>query len=290
MKKLSLWVNKLLAHQGVLVELGQPNWLLSQGTLLLGADVRHEGGKPSIAGLVSTWTPPFVHYYASCRAQEGQQETRSREHIDDLKGMVREVLDRIGWMPRRVLMFRDGVSEGQFPAQVDEMNSLFEAFEAHGAARPALAWLVVQKRHQTRLAPADNEPKLHNGNVVPGTVADRGVAHPQYENFFLVSHKAIQGTAVPAHYYVLHNTLTGRDGQRICKDDIIEVAHQLCHLYPRASSSVSYATPAYYADHLCERGHELGLRRELQTCEQLNGFFASGEFVSSPLQGTNFFC
>ena len=40
------------------------------------------------------------------------------------------------------------------------------------------------------------------GNVAPGTVAQKGVARPHIQNFFMVSHKAIKGTAVPAHYYV----------------------------------------------------------------------------------------
>lgn len=30
--------------------------------------------------------------------------------------------------------------------------------------------------------------------------------------------------------------------------------HELCHTYVRAPVSVSYASPAYYADRLCERG------------------------------------
>ena len=32
------------------------------------------------------------------------------------------------------------------------------------------------------------------------------------------------------------------------------ITFQLCHMYSRADKSVGYATPAYMADHACERG------------------------------------
>jgi len=296
-KKVPMFVNKVLSKLGTLVQLEAPHWLLGADTMVLGADVRHEDGEASIAGAVATFTPPFVHYFSSCRAQmpklaqQGERQRRSREHIEDLQGMVEELLSHFrrqnpqGRWPGRVLVFRDGVSEGQFAMQQDELLGLYRAFEAQGAPRPKVAWLVVQKRHQTRLFPGQGTEALTNGNVLPGVVADRGIAHPEYENWFAVSHKAIQGTAVPAHYFVLHNTLG------VAKDDLIQVTHELCHIYPRASCAVSYPTPAYYADHLCERAFELGCKTQgLTDCAQLNAYFQGAHFRDSRLQGTNFFC
>mmetsp|Transcript_64332 Transcript_64332/g.102411 ORF Transcript_64332/g.102411 Transcript_64332/m.102411 type:complete len:110 (-) Transcript_64332:92-421(-) len=40
----------------------------------------------------------------------------------------------------------------------------------------------------------------------------------------------------------------------IAVDDIEQITYQLCHMYSRADKSVGYATPAYMADHACERG------------------------------------
>ena len=37
-------------------------------------------------------------------------------------------------------------------------------------------------------------------------------------------------------------------------DDLQQVMYDLCHLYPRADKTVSYASPAYLAGHVCERG------------------------------------
>ncbi|CAE7263070.1 AGO14 [Symbiodinium natans] len=146
--------------------------------------------------------------------------------------------------------------------------------------------MLLAKRHQTRLWMADDkgkgggkdkgkgkkdpaqaddldcsiEQKLprHNwkhvaAKVRPGTVASDNIAQPSHMNFFLVSQEGIQGTSVPCHYHILH--LDKRLVQRGIKvDDFEIITFQLCHLYSRADKSVGYATPAYMADHVCERG------------------------------------
>jgi eukaryotic translation initiation factor 2C len=67
-------------------------------------------------------------------------------------------------------------------------------------------------------------------------------------DFYLQSHAALKGTAKPAHYFVLQNEM------RMPSADIQMLAHRLCYSYVRATVGVSYASPAYYADRLCERG------------------------------------
>jgi len=158
---------------------------------------------------------------------------------------------------------------------------------------PKLVVIVGQKRHQTRLfLPGDagagassgsssagkggwgqtGGQKGHKGDVKgekgkgkgggqkqpgqvpPGTVADKGLAQTDHLNFFLVAHEGIQGTSVPCHYHVLHFDPRLSRPESNAADDLQEVTYQLCHLYPRADKTVSYASPAYLADHLCERG------------------------------------
>ena len=247
-KKLDNFTNKLLQKVGTLAEIQDPHQLLQTGTLLLGADVRHEEGAASLAGMVAAFTSPFTHYFATCRAQmpkqaaEGERQRQSKEHIGDVAGMVEDLLElyrkhvpeRNG-IPERVVMIRDGVSEGQFEKHCEEIEALIESLPAVDGVRPEVAWIVVQKRHQTRLFPDKDRgaQALPNGNIKPGIVADVGIAHPKYENWFAVSHKAIQGTAVPGHYFLLKNTT------RYGKDDFVVLMNQLCHLYPKAPCAVS---------------------------------------------------
>jgi eukaryotic translation initiation factor 2C len=66
-------------------------------------------------------------------------------------------------------------------------------------------------------------------------------------DFYLQSHKGIKGTAKPSHYFVLQDDLG------FSAEQLQNFVHSLCHTYGRSTTSVSYATPTYYADRLCAR-------------------------------------
>jgi eukaryotic translation initiation factor 2C len=66
-------------------------------------------------------------------------------------------------------------------------------------------------------------------------------------DFFLQSHVGIKGTAKPTHYFVL------QDDMKFSAQQLQDFIHSLCFTYARSTCSVSYATPAYYADRLCDR-------------------------------------
>jgi hypothetical protein len=87
-----------------------------------------------------------------------------------------------------------------------------------------------------------------NHNLYPGFVVDRVITHPTSNDFFLQSHKPLQGTGRSAHYFVLTNQMG------LSSDDLQRVTHALCYIYARATKGVSYCSPAYYADRLCDRG------------------------------------
>ena len=90
--------------------------------------------------------------------------------------------------------------------------------------------------------------KRVNHNLHPGFVVDQVITHPISEDFFLQSHKPLQGTGRSAHYFVLTNQMA------LSSDDLQRVTHALCYIYARATKGVSYCSPAYYADRLCDRG------------------------------------
>ncbi len=60
--------------------------------------------------------------------------------------------------PKRIVFYRDGVSEGQFPLVIrDEMNKIRKACTTiMNDYKPAITFVVVQKRHHTRLFPTNN--------------------------------------------------------------------------------------------------------------------------------------
>eukprot|EP00439_Symbiodinium_sp_Y106_P074076 s4162_g14.t1 len=192
-------------------------------------------------------------------------------------------------LPDTIIYYRDGVSDGQFVNVLKrELNLLDDAFKkiSTTSIRGCVclrAFLLgrsrqssPRKRHQTRLWMQDGGLQDDKGKgkgkdkgkddkgkgkgkgkdpaqVPPGTVASEGIAQPSHLNFFLVSQLGIQGTSVPCHYHILH--MDKRLVQKgITVDDFETITFQLCHMYSRADKSVGYATPAYMADHVCERG------------------------------------
>ena len=90
---------------------------------------------------------------------------------------------------------RDGVSEGQFLIVLNkELSAIRSACEKlEEGYKPAITFIVAQKRHKTRLFPAEpNTGVGKNQNVKPGTVVDHTITHPTEFSFFLASHEGIQ--------------------------------------------------------------------------------------------------
>ena len=67
------------------------------------------------------------------------------------------------------------------------------SIQADGKYKPPITFLVVQKRHHTRLFPTrDQDSDDRNFNVKAGTIVDTVITHPSQKDFYLVSHASIQ--------------------------------------------------------------------------------------------------
>ncbi|KAH8993572.1 argonaute-like protein [Lactarius hatsudake] len=226
-------------------------------TMLVGMDVTHPGpstikGTPSIAAVVASADLRFSQYPASMRIQETKKEM-----ITDLRDMMEERLlayrTKNRDLPQRILVYRDGVSEGQFSIVIDDeitkIRASFRKFDTpQGPYRPKLTVVVCGKRHHTRFYPTEAISADHNGNPKPGTIVDRGVTAIYEYDFFLQAHGGLQGTTRPTHYYVVCNEMD------LNADDLQSLTNAVSYTFARATKAVSLAAPAYYADLACERG------------------------------------
>lgn len=215
--------------------------------IFLGADVTHppagDDRKPSIAAVVGSMDAHPSRYSASVRVQQHRQEI-----IVDLGSMVRELLitfyQTTRFKPTRIIFYRDGVSEGQFQQVLQyELRQVREACQKlEEDYQPGITFIVVQKRHHTRLFCSNPQDQVgKSGNIPAGTTVDMGITHPMEFDFYLCSHTGIQGTSRPSHYHVLW------DDNDFTADDIQSLTYQLCHTYVRCTRSVSIPAPAYYA-------------------------------------------
>lgn len=271
------------------IKLGGSNHVLSKNdvgilvdsdglpALLLGADVTHPtngSGTVSIASVVGSVDADFNRFPGSISIQEPRVET-----ISEMSKMVVERIIAyqkvVGKLPKVILFYRDGVSIGQFNIILDEeVTAVKNAFKAIASQfnvnySPKLTFTTILKNHATRFFPLEKNAKNKAGkevsvqsqdNIMPGSIVEKGITSRSLYDFFLQSQQALQGTAIPGHYYVLF------DENKWSPDELQQTTYNLCSIFGRATKSVRVVPPAYYADLLCERAtcfvHSSVLSRE----------------------------
>lgn len=219
--------------------------------MAVGIDVNHPGPgdsqTPSVAAMVASLDRVASQYHAVTRVQLSSRGAR-QEFVVDTEVMFLECLtafqQRKNILPKEIVIFRDGVSEGQFDAvRMYELGALRRACtKVRSDYTPNMLYVIVQKRHHVRMMPKNDaqgsgKPK----NIPPGTIVDSKVVSPSIFDFYLCSHQGIQGTSRPAHYHVVH------DDANHSPDEVYKICYYLCHTYARCTRSVSIPAPAYYA-------------------------------------------
>merc|ERR1711971_675153 len=181
LSNLCLKINvKLGGVNSILVPSIRPK-VFNEPVIFLGADVTHppavsffsgDNKKPSIAAVVGSQDAHPSRYAATVRVQAHRVEI-----IEELSDMVKDLIMMFykstgGYKPHRVIMYRDGVSEGQFLHVLQhEFTAIREAcIKLEPDYKPGITFIVVQKRHHTRLFCADKkEQSGKSGNIPAGT-------------------------------------------------------------------------------------------------------------------------
>lgn len=233
----------------------------------------------------------FAQFPASLRRNARPEKDKdgeikkSMEQIltDNLENMVEERLERYfeirNQSPTKIIIYRDGLSEEQFNMCRDhELPALRAGISkfcrSHGKDEPPVILICAVKRNHCRFF-KDTENKLStnlldkNGNPLPGTLVDSGITYADKDDFYLVSHRAIIGTARPAHYIVLENdlkkTVTMRDIAVMVSTLLSNIlillflltlsykTNNLCTTFQRSTTQVGVCPPIYYADLAADR-------------------------------------
>ncbi|KAK9915065.1 hypothetical protein WJX75_004310 [Coccomyxa subellipsoidea] len=230
---------------------------MDEPLMVLGVDVSHpvsfNQSSPSVAAVVGSLNNSLCTYGAEIMLQGARVEI-----IMDLKSKVQTLMllyyRRTGVKPKRIIAYRDGVSEGQYPqVQRHEIPQIVEAICELDKTEPndcriPITYVVMSKGHHTRLFPATPRDGDRNGNVFPGTVVDKGVVHPTEYDFYLNAHASIQGTSRPVHYHVL------LDQNSLGPDQLQAFTYDLCYLFCRCTHSVSVAE---FAEAHANLGHRM---------------------------------
>ncbi|CAI4213970.1 unnamed protein product [Parascedosporium putredinis] len=223
----ALKFNLKLGGQNQLVDPTRLGIINEDKTMVIGIDVTHPSPgsstmAPSIAGMVASIDKHVSQWPGILRVQS----TARQEMVSDMKDMLKSRLrlwkemGRHKSLPENILVYRDGVSEGQYQKVLDEELTLF---------RDACKEV---KRHHTRFFPTSEADADRGSNNPAGTVVDRGVTEAGAWDFYLQS---------------------GASPYRNVADVVESLSQTLCYTYGRATKAVSICAPVYYAHILCER-------------------------------------
>ncbi|KAL7605763.1 hypothetical protein Lser_V15G15279 [Lactuca serriola] len=216
--------------------------------MFIGADVNHPApsneSSPSVAAVVGSVNPTATRYAARVSPQ-----THRKEEIVNFGSLCVDLVNTYyninGTKPNKIIVFRDGVSDGQFDMvlnkeMVDMKKALYDK-----SYRPAITFVIAQKRHTTRLF-LNNGNEV--GNVPPGTVVDTTIVQPFEFDFYLCSHFGGMGTSKPCHYSVIWDEIG------FSSDEMQKLVYHLCYVFARCTKPVSLVPPVYYADLVAYRG------------------------------------
>ncbi|ORY89743.1 Piwi domain-domain-containing protein [Leucosporidium creatinivorum] len=251
-----------------------PGW--TSKTMMLGADVTHPTGASTLGVRPEDLPSSIAASVATLPGKGGLHSVQIREQggrvefIAELQAMVKAQLEAWissanGVRPEKLIMWRDGVSEGQFgPVVESEVTAIKAACRSIDANySPKLTFIVCAKRHHIRFFAAESKDKT--GNLPAGTVVDTSVTHPYLYDFFLQAHAGLKGTAKPTRYIVL------LDENNFTSDSIEKLANSLCYNFARATRAVSLVPVAYYADIICTKARSFVYDDDASTSVGVSG-------------------
>lgn len=232
-QKIALQMNCKLGGSLWSVRFPFKNWMI------IGIDVYHSKGSKSVCGIVASMNESITTWYNQAIFQE-------REIGDHLKHSFVKCLEKYrelnGVFPKKIIIFRDGVGDGQLEHcrlyEIPQFESCIKEFKIQECS---VSFIVVQKRINTRLFMKSNSGLE---NPFPGSLMDHSVTRRHLYDFFLVSQHVRQGTVTPTHYIVLH------DSCKLPPDHVQKLSFKLCHLYYNWPGTIRVPAPCQYAHKL----------------------------------------
>lgn len=240
------------------------SWLFDQPCMLVGIDITNAdpgGNKESMAAVVASMDGRASQYVAHLSAQSSRVKIVSMLQ-EAMVTLLKSFRDRNnGMMPCSIVVFRCGVSDGQFEQIIEkEVTVIKDSVQLMGYEYNVvkIAVVVCQKGHHTRIVYNESQSTGHESylNPCPGLVVDatggsKSISGNNINEFYLNSHVAIQGTSKPSKYSLIFDEI----GFKLSELELL--TYWTTYLSARCSNSISYATPAYYAHWASKRARDL---------------------------------
>jgi len=228
-------------------KLGGEPWAVKiplKNTMVIGYDTYHDSlhKDKSVGAVVASVNSTFTKFISMADFHSNLSEMTDRMCPAITKALAR--YNKLnGCLPERVIMYRDGVGDGQIPYVMEhEVAAIEDCFKKTGMETVKFTYIIVSKRINTRLFRTNGKPS----NPPSGTVVDDVVTLPERYDFFLVSQSVRQGTVNPTSYNVV------KDSSGLRPQHIQGLTYKLTHLYYNWPGTVR--VPA-----VCQYAHKLAL-------------------------------
>ncbi|XP_047418145.1 piwi-like protein 3 [Sciurus carolinensis] len=226
-------------------KMGGALWKVETGlekTMFVGIDCFHDivNRRKSIAGFVASTDEELTKWYSHCIFQEPGEEL-----VDGLKNCLKGALSswfrNVPHAPQSIVVYRDGVGDGQLQALLDHEVPQLVSYLDQGTHSIKLTFIVVKKRINTRFF-VDKTSGFEN--PYPGTVIDMVLTREQWYDFYIVSQSSKTGTVTPTHYNVIYDTTC------LDPDTVQRLTYKLCHMYYNLPGIIRVPAPCHYAHKL----------------------------------------
>lgn len=210
-------------------KLGGAPWNVIQpmkGVMVVGFDVCHDtkDKSKSYAAMVATMDLKSTSEYFSAVTPHKHGEEISNELANNIILAVRRFKEINQQVPERIIVYRDGVGEGQvrvvYEHEVQEIRNKLAGIYAAEGQTLKFCFVIVTKRINTRLFVQQQQR-----NPPPGTVVDDVITLPERHDFFLISQHVTQGTVSPTSYNVFDY------GFGLAPGRLQQYTYKMCHLY-----------------------------------------------------------
>ena len=148
-----------------------------KNTMVLGYDTYHDSlHKDKSAGaLVASLNKNFTRFISSAHIHDRMSEMTDHM-VPAVTKALRKYIEVNGQAPERVIMYRDGVGDGQISYVLDhEVAAIEQCFKMQRLEGVKFTYVIVSKRINTKFFAMNGKP----GNVNSGTIVDDVVTQPE---------------------------------------------------------------------------------------------------------------
>ena len=232
--------------------------MFNQPCMIIGLDIN----EPERFSSSTTTSIALVHTVdkkgAKFSFQAAKVNSRGDDFVQKLKDLVKGAIDNFKEVnkivPKRIVLFRDGIGKGSFGSKsIMEFQPIKEIAKEMGVVD--IHFIVVNKKTSSKFF-LDKHGRYES--PAPGSVVSEGITQTSRneelgyvsQEFYLSSVSSRQGTPNPTKYVVITDITSDEKKDKQTLEDLQLLSYKMCFLYYNVSGSIKVPAPIQYANEL----------------------------------------